>query len=86
MPKNIFVAKSYQKLPQIGEAYIAANNKLYINIQMSSGKIKTVRAYTEAEYAKMYGEKVNEPLSEFKCQKKILGFENGYLRAIPMLI
>lgn len=79
MSKNIFVAKSYQKLPQIGEAYVTENNKLYINIQMPSGKVKTVRAYTETEYAKMYGEKIEKPVSEFIHQKQALGFEKGYI-------
>lgn len=72
------VAKSYQKLKQMGDPFLE-NGRLYVNVQTISGTIRKVRWYTEAEYAKMYGEKVDKPASEFKCQKQILGFEKGYI-------
>lgn len=73
------VAKSFQVLKQLGEPFLE-NQKMYVRVQNEkTGNIRKVRWYTEAEYAKMYGEKVDKPASEFKCQKKILGFENGYI-------
>lgn len=73
------VAKSYQALKQLGEPFLE-KGKMYVNVQNEkTGTVRKVRWYTEAEYAKMYGEKVDKPASEFKYQKQILGFENGYV-------
>lgn len=73
------VAKSFQSMTQVGEPYLSAG-KMYVQVKNEkTGTMRQVRWYTEAEYAKMYGEKVDKPASEFKCQKQILGFENGYI-------
>ena len=73
------VAKSFQSMKQLGEPF-CEKGKMYVNVQNEkTGTIRKVRWYTDAEYAKMYGEKVDKPASEFKCQKQILGFENGYI-------
>lgn len=73
------VAKSFQSMKQMGEPFME-NGKMYVKVQNEkTGTIRKVRWYTDAEYAKMYGEKVDKPASEFKCQKQILGFEKGYI-------
>lgn len=70
------VAKSYQKLSQIGEPYLQ-NGKMYVKVQKGD-KVQQVRWYNETEYAKMYpGEKVGEP--QFGNQKDMLGFQEGYI-------
>lgn len=70
------VAKSFQSMKQLGEPFLE-KDKMYVNVQNEkTGTVRKVRWYTEAEYAKMYGEKVNKPI---KSQKRALGFENGYV-------
>lgn len=73
------VAKSFQSMKQLGEPF-CEKGKMYVNVQNEkSGTVRKVRWYTEAEYAKMYGEKVDAPAKVFKTQKQVLGFENGYV-------
>ena len=73
------VAKSFQSMKQLGEPF-CENGRMYINIQNEkTGTVRKVRWYTEAEYAKMYGEKVDASAKVFKTQKQILGFEKGYI-------
>ena len=73
------VAKSFQSMKQLGDPF-CEKGKMYVNVQNEqSGTIRKVRWYTEAEYAKMYGEKVDAPAKVFKTQKQVLGFENGYV-------
>lgn len=73
------VAKSYQALTQMGEPYMS-NGKMYVQVKNEkTGNIRQVRWYTEAEYAKLYGEKVEKTEKEFKSQKQVLGFENGFI-------
>lgn len=77
------VAKSYQDLETVGDVFISSG-KQYINVKLKSGKIKSVRYYTEAEYYKMYPEakKSAEPRltdPNVKPQKDVLGFEKGYI-------
>lgn len=72
------VAKSYQTMKQLGEPF-SEKGKMYVNVQNEkTGTVRKVRWYTEEEYAKMYNEKPNKP-KEFKSQKQVLGFENGYI-------
>lgn len=81
---NYYVAKSYAELPREGEVYIV-DKKLYVNVRLKSGKIKTVRAYTEKEYNKLYAvSRSNESVVQNKetalnSQKNALGFVNGYI-------
>ena len=73
------VAKSFQSMKQLGEPF-CEKGKMYVNVQNEkTGTVRKVRWYTEAEYAKMYGEKVDAPTKVFKTQKQVLGFENGYV-------
>lgn len=52
------VAKSYQSYPQIGNSY-EKNGRSYIKVQTPSG-VREVRWYSNAQYEKMYGVKINE--------------------------
>lgn len=54
---------------------------MYINVRLKNGNSKTVRWYTEKEYAKMYGEPAVSRSSDpfFKSQKDVLGFVKGYI-------
>lgn len=73
------VAKSFQSMTQIGEPYMSSG-RMYVQVKNEkTGATRQVRWYTEAEYAKMYGEKSADKPAEFKTQKKALGFENGYI-------
>lgn len=68
------VAKSYQNLKQVCEPYLKSG-RMYVKVQQGNNQ-REVRWYTEEEYAKMYGIKVEKAVTP---QKKILGFENGYI-------
>lgn len=73
------VAKSYQNCETIGDIY-TSKGRQYIQIKTKSGLLKTVRWYSDHEYAKMYGEtvsKTNDPY--FKTQKEVLGFVNDFI-------
>lgn len=73
------VAKSYQKMTLVNEPYVKENGKSYqLVLNENTGKVKEVRWYSEDEYYKMYPEdRPEEKL--FANQKKILGFEEGYI-------
>mgnify|MGYP003289306648 CR=1 FL=1 len=72
------VAKSYQKLTFVDEPYAEKNGKMYQKVlNENTGKIYKVRWYTEDEYYKMYPE--DRPEIKPINQKKILGFEEGYV-------
>lgn len=77
------VAPSFQNFPVEGEPFISGG-KQYVNVKNpKTGKIRTVRWYSEKEYAKLYPstpeEKSNDPY--YKSQKELLGFEKGYITA-----
>lgn len=73
------VAKSYQKMEQVGEPYAKENGRIYVKVKnTTTGAIKEVRWYNETEYARMYpGEAVSDKLNV--NQKNILGFQKGYI-------
>ena len=73
------VAKSYQKMEQVGEPYAKENGRIYVKVKnATTGAVKEVRWYNEAEYARMYpGEVVSDKLNV--NQKNILGFQEGYI-------
>lgn len=78
---DYYVAKSYQDLPKLGEPFVV-DGKKYINVQMKSGKSKTVRTYNEKEYAKLYGSMQPLPAdfdTYYKPQKEVLGFVKDYI-------
>ena len=74
------VAKSFQSMTQMGEPFVS-KGKMYVQVKNEkAGTVRTVRWYTEAEYAKMYNEPVDAPAGiNMRTQKKALGFENGYI-------
>ena len=73
------VAKSYQELEIVGDVFVSSGRQ-YVNVKLRSGKLKTVRWYSDYEYAKMYptAEKVSE-IKHTKTQKEVLGFTEGYI-------
>ena len=75
------VAKSYQDLEIIGDVFVSSGRQ-YVNVKLKSGKLKTVRWYSDSEYRKMYPEvsAVARPADPFsKSQKESLGFTKGYI-------
>lgn len=75
------VAKSYQELEIVGDVFVSSGRQ-YVNVKLKSGKLKTVRWYSDSEYRKMYPEVVAvarsaDPFS--KSQKEVLGFTKGYI-------
>ncbi len=72
------VAKSYQKRTMVDEPYVGENGKMYQKVlNENTGKIYEVRWYSEEEYYKMYPE--DKPASPFGPQRKLLGFDEGYI-------
>lgn len=72
------VAKSYQKRTLVDEPYVGENGKMYQKVlNENTGKIYEVRWYSEEEYYKMYPE--DKPASPFGDQRKLLGFDEGYI-------
>lgn len=75
------VAKSYMDMPQLCDPFVE-NGKMYIKVQTKKGE-KTVRWYTDKEFAKMYPEaiKVSNKKDDpyWKSQKEVLGFTKGYI-------
>lgn len=82
------VAKSYQKYEIICEPFID-NGRTYVNIK-KDGSLKTVRWYTDKEYATMYklpkngGASLETALSKPSAPvvKDVLGFKNGFITLI----
>jgi hypothetical protein len=75
------VAKSFQNMKQTTEPY-KLNGRMYVKVlNEKTGTERQVRWYTDAEYAKMYNEPVEEKPSglNMRTQKKALGFEKGYI-------
>jgi len=80
-----YVAKSYQEWKRESEPF-EANGKMYITVRKPTGATKNVRAYTEAEYHKMYPtEATSVPNDDVETRmgrhvvKNILGFQEGYI-------
>lgn len=76
------VAKTYQKYPIVCEPFIDKGRQ-YVNIN-KDGSLKTVRWYSEKEYASMYktSKKSVTPsvaAPEKPIVKDVLGFKNGYI-------
>ena len=76
------VAKSFQTFEQLCEPY-STSGKMYIQVKNpKTGTIRTVRWYTEKEYAKMYPSEISVTTKKVKTQKEVLGFEKGYITFI----
>ena len=87
-----YVAKSYQDWKRECEPF-EANGKMYITVRKPTGATKNVRAYTEAEYRKMYGLATTQnnaaaPSTQIGMNgqnarglvvKEVLGFQDGYI-------
>ena len=80
-----YVAKSYQDWKRECEPF-EANGKMYITMRKPTGATKNVRAYTEAEYFKMYPADApikqngsTEPSATKHQVKNVLGFQDGYI-------
>lgn len=71
------VAKTYQGLEQVSDEFMQ-NGRQYVKVRLKSGAIKTVRAYTEAEYKRYNPEvKIIQPA---KTIRETQGFgEPGYI-------
>lgn len=83
----MFVAKSYKNLKKLSEPF-EKNGKVYITVEMKSGLLKDVRAYTAKEYKKMYPDEIIEEKESkakpwdkyYKPQNIVLGFgEQGFV-------
>lgn len=73
------VAKSYQELEIVSDVFTTSGRE-YVNVKLKSGKVKTVRWYSDYEYAKMYPtEKKAAEIVHKKNQKEALGFDLGYI-------
>ena len=71
------VAKSYQDLEQVSDVF-TEGKKQYVKVRMKNGSTKTVRAYSEKEYAKFYPEV--KIIQKAKSRRDVLGFgEAGYI-------
>lgn len=84
---NYYVAKSYQEWEKLTDAY-ESNGRMYIKLKNPKGAEKEVRAYTEAEYKRLYKEAPcgldATPSVQIKTPtgpvvKDVLGFQEGYI-------
>lgn len=73
------VAKSFQNLEQTCEPFVS-KGRWYVRVRTNKGIEKTVRWYSNTEYARMYpNEPEVEEFKRIKPQKEVLGFTNGYI-------
>lgn len=73
------VAKSYADCPIEGEPFVVSGRQ-YVNVKLKNGKIKSVRVYSDTEYARMYAvPAISQNKGKTVSQKLILGFTNGYV-------
>lgn len=77
---NALVAKSYQDLKQICEPY-TVNGRMYVKVRTKSGTEKQVRAYSEKEFMRLWGDTAPQIQSSTatKSLKEVLGFTKGYI-------
>lgn len=80
---NYYVAKTYQEWERETDVY-EVNKKNYIKVRSPSGAVRQVRAYTDAEYRKMYNcappsDPAGEATETQSNLKDILGFTDGYI-------
>lgn len=76
---SALVAKSYQGLEQICEPY-TVNGRMYVKVHTKSGTEKQVRAYSEKEFLRLWGDMAPQAQSSStKSLKEVLGFTKGYI-------
>lgn len=83
MPVSPMFQKNYKR---ISEEPFYKNGKLYVTMEhLNTGNRRDARWYSDAEYAKSYGTKVNDledTLHDEEHMKKIRGFSNGPILVI----
>lgn len=73
------VAKTYSAWKIESDVFVS-NGRQYVNATSPKGVTKTVRWYTDREYAKMYPDAAPaESTVKWKPQKEMLGFQKGYI-------
>ena len=76
---STLVAKSYQGLEQVCEPY-TVNGRMYVKVRTKSGIEKQVRAYSEKEFLRLWGDIAPQAQSSStKSLKEVLGFAKGYI-------
>lgn len=76
---STLVAKSYQDLEQVCEPY-TVNGRMYVKVRTKSGIEKQVRAYSEKEFLRLWGDIAPQAQSSStKSLKEVLGFTKGYI-------
>lgn len=75
------VAPSFQAMKRISEVYFK-EGKYYVDVKNEkTGTVRSVRWYTDAEYAKSYGKKLSTD-DGFDGLKHARGFDNGPILVI----
>lgn len=76
------VAPSFQSMPIVKEIYFK-NGKNYVDVKNEkTGTIRSVRWYSDIEYAKAYGKKLIDTTKKYGGLKHARGFDNGYILVI----
>lgn len=75
------VAPSFQTMKIVGETY-TKNGKQYVDVKNEkTGNIRSVRWYSDTEYAKNYGKKLSDDNANWNM-KHARGFDNGPILVI----
>lgn len=75
------VAPSFQTMKIVGETY-TKNGKQYVDVKNEkTGNIRSVRWYSDTEYAKNYGKKLSDDSANWNM-KHARGFDNGPILVI----
>lgn len=75
------VAPSFQTMKIVGETY-TKNGKQYVDVKnKKTGNIRSVRWYSDTEYAKNYGKKLPDDNANWNM-KHARGFDNGPILVI----
>lgn len=76
------VAPSFKDFPIVRTRY-SKNGKDYVDVKNEkTGTIRSVRWYTDTEYAKAYGKKIDLTDNGSKNMKRVRGFEKGPILVI----
>lgn len=69
-------AKSYLNMKHLSEPFLS-KGKMYISVEDNHGRPKTVRWYTDQEFARLYPNVQFTPKTQIV--KDVLGFQKGYI-------
>lgn len=77
------VAPSFKDMPVVKPAY-EKNGKMYVDVKnLKTGTVRSVRLYTDSEYAKSYGKKLSKSNDDgWDNLKEVRGFSNGPILVI----